>query len=416
MANYESLLALKARFVFPVAGPPIPGGCVTICGPSIVAVGSKVPDCPVQDLGNVAILPGFVNAHTHLEFSDLAVPIGRPSMPLPDWIRQVIEHRRATADAGPSAAMQGLRESLAAGTTALGEIATSDWRSNGRLEAELRSIVVMFHESIAPLRDRIARAVWAAEKFLLWGQTFKRVRPGLSPHAPYTVHPELLASLVELSQRFQVPLAMHLAESREEIELLRGGSGPFRELLEDLQSWDPLADARYPRIFDYLVQLARAPRALVIHGNYLDRAELDFLADRAEAMAVVYCPRTHHFFGHPSYPLARMLAMNISMALGTDSRASNPDLSLFEEMRFVAERHNDVMLSKILELGTLAGARALGLDRQMGTLEPGKLANLNVVRLDDASAGDPHELLFAPTARVVQTWVRGEITEQAADE
>jgi aminodeoxyfutalosine deaminase len=407
MANRESLIVLKARFVFPIAGPPIAGGWLGISGPGIVAVGQKVPDGPVRDLGNVAILPGLVNAHTHLEFSDLTAPIGRPGISLPDWIGQLVALRRATGETGRSAVAQGLRESLAAGTTALGEIATVDWRANSRLAAEPCASVVMFHESIAPVRDRVSDASRAAEMFLLSEQTLEQVRPALSPHASYTVHPELLTKLVNLGQRFQVPLVMHLAESPEEIELLRSGSGPFRALLERLQSWDPRADARYPRILDYLEQLARAPRALVIHGNYLDRVELDFLADRAATMAVVYCPRTHHFFGHSPYPLARMLAMNISMGLGTDSRASNPDLSLFEEMRFVSDHHREVKPSKILELGTIAGARALGLDAQMGTLEPGKLANLTVIQLDDRVVTDAHESLFAPSTRILQTWLRG---------
>jgi aminodeoxyfutalosine deaminase len=409
MADRHSPFVLKARYVFPVAAPPIDGGWLGISGSGIVAVGQKVPDGPVLDLGNAAILPGLVNAHTHLEFSDLAAPIGRPGISLPDWIEQVVARRRTTAETGQSAVAQGLRESLVAGTTALGEIATSDWRANCRPAVKPHANVVMFHESIAPLRDRVADASQAAEKFLLSEQTVEEVRAALSPHAPYTVRPELLTNLVGLARRFQVPLAMHVAESPEEIELLRSGSGPFRELLERLQSWDPRADARYPRVLDYLEQLARAPRALVVHGNYLDRVELDFLADRAKTMAVVYCPRTHHFFGHSPYPLARMLAMNISLALGTDSRASNPDLSLFEEMRFVAGHHREVKPSKILELGTLAGARALGLDARMGTLEPGKLANLTVIQLDDRPETDPHELLFAPSARVVQTWMRGEI-------
>jgi aminodeoxyfutalosine deaminase len=415
MIDRESLFVLKARYVFPVAAGPIAGGRLAVSGNRIVAVGESVPEGPQRDLGNVAILPGLVNAHTHLEFSDLTSPIGRPGMLLPDWIGLVVARRRVASETGPPAVTQGLRESLAAGTVAVGEIATSDWRVDRRHAAEQHANVVMFHESIAPVRDRIADAVAAAEKFLLSGQTLAQIRPALSPHAPYTVHPELLAKLVDLGQRFQVPLAMHLAESREEIELLQTGSGAFRELLERLQSWDPRADARYPRALDYLEQLARAPHALVIHGNYLDQAELDFLADRANTMAVVYCPRTHHFFDHPPYPLARMLAMNITMALGTDSRASNPDLSLFDEMRFVAQNHRQVKPSKTLELGTIAGTRALGLDQQMGTLEPGKLANFVVVQLGADEASDPHELLFAPATRVMQTWLGGQCVFQADD-
>ena len=409
MATRPLLLALQARYVFPVAGPPIADGMVAIRGSKIVAVGRNLAGTAVRDLGNVAILPGLVNAHTHLEFSRLAAPLGTPGMPLPAWIREAVAYRRATADAGNTAAVaQGLRESLAAGTTTLGEIATSDWRLAGAAAADAKMSVRMFYELIAPLADRVPDAVLAAERFLNAAAT-PTVLPALSPHAPYTVHPQLLAALVALGQRFQVPLAMHLAESREEIELLRSSSGPFAELLGDLNAWDPQPSARYPRVLDYLQQLARAPRVLVIHGNYLDDEETHFLAAHAGTMAVVYCPRTHHFFRHPAYPLARLMEWGVSMALGTDSRASNPDLSLLAEMRFVAEQHPEVDRSAVLTLGTLGGARALGVADQVGTLEAGKQADFAIVQIDPGTAKDPHELVFAPSARAVQTWVQGRV-------
>jgi aminodeoxyfutalosine deaminase len=401
-------LALKARYVFPVAGAPIADGFVTIHGERIESVGTARPDCEVRDLGDAAILPGLVNAHTHLEFSDLNVPLGQPGMSLPDWIRQVMGHRRDNLQPAIDRVQRGLAQSLSAGATLVGEIAVSDWRREVLSRSRPRPAMRVFHESIAPTTDRVASAVAAAEAFVGAETGISQTWPGLSPHAPYTVHPTLLSRIVDASVRFQVPVAMHLAESREELELLHTRGGPFRTLLKDLDAWDPRLAARLSSVGDYLRELARAPRALVIHGNYLSNEEVAFLSERAATMTVVYCPRTHHFFRHGPYPLAEMLASGVTIALGTDSRASNPDLSIFDEMCFVALHHPHVDRATILSLGTLNGAQALGLDHDMGSLAPGKLANLAVVQLGGTDAADPHELLLAGTSHVAQTWVNGE--------
>jgi len=413
MTHDQPTITLRARYVFPVDGPPIDGGTITIRGPRIVAVGEPQTVGEVHDLGDVAIVPGLVNAHTHLEFSDLAAPVGRPGMPLPQWIGHVVAHRWAATTDAPAAISQGLGESLACGTTTLGEIATGDARQivtryNGSPIAS-----VVFRESIAPRTDRVPAAAAEAEQFLRSTQASANLQPALSPHAPYTVHPRLLEAMLDLARRHAAPLAMHLAESREELELLERGTGPFRAMLERLDAWDPADDARYPRILNYLERLATAPRALVVHGNYLRADEIDYLAERAERMSVVYCPRTHAFFGHDAYPLAAMLAAGVSMALGTDSRASNPDLSLFEEMRFVAERHAAVSPARALELGTLAGAQALGVSNQTGSLSAGKLANLAIVGPLGPGSRDPHEALFAPGTTVQETWIQGRLASEA---
>ena len=131
-------------------------------------------------------------------------------------------------------------------------------------------------------------------------------------------------------------------------------------------------------------------------------------------MTVVYCPRTHAFFRHETYPLARRLAASVSLALGTDSRASNPDLNMFEEMRFVATRHPQVAPATVLDLGSINAARALGLDNEMGSLAPGKLANFAVVGPFEANANDPHEFLFDADVRVMQTWMAGALVRDVA--
>lgn len=199
---------------------------------------------------------------------------------------------------------------------------------------------------------------------------------------------------------------MHLAESPEELELLATGGGPFRTLLEELQAWSPGAIPIGTRVLDYLRVLATAPRAVVVHGNYLAADEIEFLAAHADRMSVVYCPRTHARFGHARYPLAKMLAVGVPIALGTDSRASNPDLSLLAEMRFVAQQHPEVASETILSMGTSNGA-ARGYGDGLGTLAVGSLANLAVVPLAEREAADPYELLFDSALPACQTWYRG---------
>ena len=158
---------------------------------------------------------------------------------------------------------------------------------------------------------------------------------------------------------------MHLAESREELEWIHSNSGPFREILGEAGAARSREGQR-SSILDYLELLAGASRALVVHGNYLTDEELDFIAARAATMAVVYCPRTHAFFGHQPYPLARMLEMGVPVALGTDSRASNPDLSVLAEMQFVAAHHPDVSAANSAGAGYPGRRKSAGARRNRG--------------------------------------------------
>ena len=396
-------LSLKARYVFPVAGEPIPGGVVTIRGPRIVAVGHRPEAGEVRDLRNVAILPGLINAHTHLEFSNLAEPLGEPGVPLADWVGEVVRFRQSDRYAPGQAVRLGLQECLASGTTALGEIAQVGWQA-GPFETGMPDATV-FLEWIGLTAERMAQNRIEAERHLAVASS--GWRPGLSPHAPYSVHPALVHRAVALSAERRVPVAMHLAESREEIELLGSARGPLRGFLEDLGIWNPAIFPPGRRPLDYLRALAEAHRALVVHGNYLDDEEIAFLAEHRDTMTVVYCPRTHAFFGHAEHPLPGLLSAGARVALGTDSRASSPDLSLLAEMRFVARRFPQIARRVVLSLGTRGGARALGRDHELGTLEPGMLADLAVVALPDRDVDDPHDLLFDSEEPVVATWCRG---------
>jgi cytosine/adenosine deaminase-related metal-dependent hydrolase len=447
MALTGSPCSLRARWVFPVSEPPLKDGVVTIADGRIVAVGSGSAEGPVEDLGEVALIPGLVNAHTHLEFSDLQQPIGSPEMDLVGWLRAVMEHRgrhspkpaaaegevetpRVVAPfsfqpAKPAAVKSpialGIEESLRHGVTTIGEIAQPRFADAAYHSGPCGG--TLFLELIAPRMDRVEAALEvarthlesahlaprdAAGEHLAERDEYVAWRVGLSPHAPYTVHPKLLVRAAALSAEFRAPLAMHLAESREELEFLRDHSGPFRELLDSRGGFDPAARHRGGRPLDELRCLLHSHRALVIHGNYLDDEEIEFLGWHCHRMAVVFCPRSHAWFDHAAYPLKKLLAAGAVVALGTDSRASSPDLSILAEMRHVAQSFPSISRATILELGTLGGARALGRDSEIGTLQQGKWADLTAIRMPDYSITDPHELLIDGEGDAVGTWVRGE--------
>ena len=382
----KNAIAYRARWVVPVARPPISGGVITVAEGRIVAVGQNDSGQPPVDLGDVALLPGMVNAHTHLEFSLLEQPLGYPGIGFSEWIGAVVAWRRSATDFAQipdrlpssgqlSAISRGLAESRNVGVCLLGDIATSA----GMEEYDACPTIagVVFHELLSLAQERVKPLLAMAEARLAGHrEADSRFIIGLSPHAPYTVHPELLRRACEVSVRYHSPLAMHLAETREELQLLQTHSGPLVERLQSLNAWHPQSLQPGLSAMDYLRSLATAHQSLVIHGNYLTAEEIAFIGANRDRMSVVYCPRTHAYFGHESYPLLQMLEAGVRVAVGTDSRASNPDLDLFAELRLIAAHQPTVSPDDILKMGTLWGAEALGRDRDYGSIAVGKVAAL----------------------------------------
>ena len=386
-------VAFRGRYVFPIDAPPIEDGELVIANGQIVGADRAAHGSDSLDLGNVAILPALINAHTHLEFSQLKNPLGAAGISFCDWIRAVLAYREqhpCTASAGIRA---GLDESVRAGTAMLGEIATcppekfSDYASTAS--------TVLFSEMIGLSSARVGQQLSAARKLTKKSASnIPQMHIGLSPHAPYTAHATLVGQVAQLSADRRFTVAMHLAETSEEIRLLRDQSGPIQELLAQRNLWEPSAFRKGMRPLDYLRLLAAAHRSLVIHGNFLDDDEIRFLGNRPHRMSLVYCPRTHAYFGHPRYPLRKMLDFGVNLAIGTDSRASNPDLSLLSEMRYVARNFSDVSSDEILRMGTIRGAAALGADDILGTLSSGKHASFIAVRLPPQDQPDVGRLVL----------------------
>jgi cytosine/adenosine deaminase-related metal-dependent hydrolase len=225
---------------------------------------------------------------------------------------------------------------------------------------------------------------------------------GISPHAPYSVAPQLFRDLVEHARTSRVPLAVHLAETPDELELLANGSGPLVDLFSESGFWRSDAIPRGTIPLHYLWLMDSLPRALIIHGNYLTAEECDFLAGKPN-LTVVYCPRTHAHFRHEPHPWIELQKRGAHVALGTDSRASNPDLSLWNEVQFLRSRFPQVAPATLLELATQAGASALGLGWRVGTLTPGKAADMTLVRLAGDEQDNPYERLLDPASQPVET-------------
>ena len=277
-----------------------------------------------------------------------------------------MEFRRRAAKRVQPARGAGAAREHRCGVTTLGDIAQPGWPVADVAASPLR--VTVFQELIAPTAERVRRCDEVGPIASPQRGDCRHSRRRLGKLAArvesaraYSVHPDLLAAVVALSAAEHVPVAMHLAESREELELLRHGTGPLRAFLEDLGAWDAGDDSgRVRGRWTICGCLASAHRTLVIHGNYLDDEEIGFLGANAERMTAVYCPRTHDWFAHDAYPLEKMLAAGVAVALGTDGRGSSPDLSLLAELRFAARRHPAVGLDRILQMGTHSRREGLG--------------------------------------------------------
>jgi cytosine/adenosine deaminase-related metal-dependent hydrolase len=389
---------LTARWLFPVSRPPLEGGTIGIDGDRIAAVEPHGRYTAALDLGDVAVLPGLVNAHTHLDLSGLA---GRclPGHNLPDWLRSVIGSRRQlTPEQVERDIRQGLSDCLHYGTTLVGDISAFGASYQLLRDASLRAVV--FHELLGVPVERARQAWTGAEQWLASVELTSTCRPGLSPHAPYSVRSSLFKQVAERARRDSLPVSIHLAESREEIELMYHRCGPFVEFLQGLGVWDP--NGLVPG-FDEILSLYQGVSPLLLaHGTYLD-----LLSPIPKDAAVVYCPRTHAAFGHQPHPFRDMLRSGVRVALGTDSLASNPDLSVWNEVRFLHERHPDMPGADLLRLATLSGAEALGWDTETGSLEPGKSADLVVMPLTERT-GDVYGDLFHTSAGVRSVMFRGQ--------
>ena len=375
-----------ARWVLPITQPPIENGTVVESDGLIIYVGPRAGAPPGEDhdLGESILLPGLVNTHTHLELTAMRGFL--QDLCFSDWIDKLRESRNEMMDreALLDSARLGIVEGVEAGITTYADTCSSG--------------VVM--EAMRELEDRV--------EALRLEQT-ELVSLGVSPHAPYTVSDPLYDAAARFANSRQLPLAMHIAESEPEFELVVRGKGDFSE------RWQRRSIAVSPRarspiaLLEDRGALERGP--LLIHCVRVDVDDIEIMARRS--CSVAHCPASNAKFGHGIAPLLPLMAAGIRVGIGSDSVASNNRMDILDEARLsvlihraATRRHDAFGAHDALQLATIGGARALGIASRVGSLEVGKDADLAAFRIDiprTTPTGDPYSAaVFALPGRLAE--------------
>ena len=399
----------RAAWVCPIVQPPILDGWVAVANGRIAAIAAAGEPPPTQatNLGAVAVLPGLINAHTHLELSWLRGRVP-PAASFTDWIKQLFvtrggRHERTDDANVTDAARQAAGEAREYGTAGIGDISNSLATVEPIRASGLRGIV--FHELLGfnlPTGKSVEETrPYRASAAALGGDV---VRVSVAPHAPYSVSPEMFRAIRAEVDQSAVPItSVHVGESMGEVEFLRDGSGPWPGILEWVGStrddWMPpgLGPVEY---LDSLGMLDA--RTLVVHGVQLSDVSLQRLA--AIGSTLVTCPRSNQWVGAGVPPIERFYASGVKLAIGTDSLTSVDDLNLFAELKTMRRLAPSIPARRLLESATRIGAEALGLGSELGTIEVGKRAALIAVDLPPDVVDIEEHLLSGIDSRQVR-WV-----------
>lgn len=369
------MTVVRARWVLPTAGTQISNGWVAADRGRIVDTGRGTPPAAARDLGDVVLLPGLVNAHTHLELSWLEGRVP-PQDSMDAWIRTMMAIRRAGPAGGEvvvsSAMHAAISRMRATGTVLVGDVSNSLVSIAPLAEASMAATI--FHEILGFRPVDPAGLVREAHRRLADHPITRSSdhKWSVVAHAPYSTSPSLFR---EIAARHEgpAPLAVHLAESNEEMAFLQSGRGPIRDMLEALEVWDeawapPGAHpVRYLKSLGYLL-----PGTLLVHGVHLGPLDLE---DARDARAIVVtCPRSNVWVGGGVPPVARFYSSGVSVAIGTDSLASVDSLNMFDELAALRRLAPEVEAARLLESATRVGAQALGHGADFGSLTPGKRA------------------------------------------
>ena len=377
---------------------------------------SDVPNPPsarTLDCPNAAALPGLVNLHTHLELTGL-----RGAVPDEDffaWIGRVRNAKESLSEAEfAAAAVSGLRETWHSGTTTVADTGTSG--ATVTALSELGGRGIYYQEAIAPDPSRCDATMQSLRASVeqLQNSASDSVTVGVSPHAPYTVSPQLYAAVASYARTEGLPLAAHLAESRAEWQLITLGEGQFAGMWRD-RAIPPIEPARSS--IEYVQRFGILGRDLLaIHCVHVDEADLSHMSELNVPVAA--CPRSNLRHGHGYPPLADFIGANLRIGFGTDSAASVDSLDIRMEAKLAHER-SGLSAVDCVRMLTLDGAAAVGLDGETGSLDPGKWADICLIELSDTRRRATEllacDLLDSVASPVAVTIVGGRVVYRGGD-
>ncbi|HEY5505896.1 MAG TPA: amidohydrolase family protein [Coriobacteriia bacterium] len=410
-------MLLAAKYVLPISAPHIEDGAVLVRGDRIEAVGSRYqlekdhPDEPVRDFGLAVLMPGFVDLHTHLEYSVFRGAVD--DVPYTAWKMQVSQkQQRLAPDDWRDSAVLGAMEALGSGITTIGDITNSGYSLLAAKEAGLAGI---FYREVSTMdKTKVAgRMQQAAEDIEDWQAAIAGcpIEIGIAPHSPYTCHPSLFEACAELAIAKDLPAAIHLAGSQDEYDFVRYGSSALAQDFRVQSGWRDVAwmpTGVSPVRYVLQWGLFQVPRLLAVHCVHVDESDIAILAQNS--VAIAHCPRCNAKLGMGNAPLAQFFEHGINVGLGTDSPASANTVDPFDEMRIGLLLQRGVAgesdftryftARTFIRLATIWGARALGLEDEVGSLEPGKRADIVAVDLSSS----PHMVPTAdPYSAIVHT-------------
>jgi cytosine/adenosine deaminase-related metal-dependent hydrolase len=391
--------------------PPIEDGLIGISDGRIVALGraSEVVADSVEDIGDTILIPGLINAHTHLELGWCRGLIS--PCPLWEWFDELIrlnrlpeaeENRRRSIAAGAA-------ESLAAGVTCVADISRTGASAEILRSSPIRSRCYLELITGAQTPPNNAASLEARLSGLLSADGAQS-RVGISPHAPYSVSEVDLSSCAELAARLNLPLMLHLLETPEERDWYRQGGGAVADYLtrHNLKGSESSVPQEPIELLARAGVLSLAP--VLAHVNYVTDDQIRRI--REAGASVVWCPRTHEYFGHRPHRWCDMISAGINVCFGTDSLASAPSLSIIEELRHVARSGAGISAATLLKGATTQAARALRLDSVIGSLSIGKDADMAAFPWTTDGDAEPVSNLIHSGKSVEKTWIRGESIHQ----
>jgi len=377
-----------ANYLFTGDAPPLVGGALLAVDGQIAAVGPLAdvkranPAVEIVDYPDAVITPLLINAHTHLELTDFpawAKAAGEAAEPdgFVDWILRLIRIKRTLSKKHyDRSLLNGIQQSIAAGTGAVGDILSQHSCRRLYYGADLKG--VLFLESLGR-NPEIINHVKLELRSVLAEQQIGQVRLGLSPHSPYSISAAYLSDIYTKCRQEKLPCTTHLAESSAEVEFIMRSSGELASRFYPRVGWEYLIPPPSGcRPTEYLQQCGGLfPGNLLVHGVQLTTDEINLIA--AARMHLVLCPRSNSRLKVGTAPVAKLLAAGVNLALGTDSMASNNNLSVWDEMAFAHRCFSGSLdAPTLLRMATLGGAEALGVEGRLGSLSTGKNASFQI--------------------------------------
>ena len=416
----RNIKKINADWVLPITSPPIKDGIVLTDGKAIKAVGSgkelsKFPYDEIIDCSGKIILPGFVNAHSHLELTGFRGKIEK-GLPFTDWARKVVSIRKdITENEIATAIKDGVDELISSGVTTVGDFSQTGITAKILNERGLRGTVFLEFSGFNPeQKDEKLRQLKELlnyeidSKLITHHSSLITVNFGIAPHAPYSVSPELLKESHNFAQEKRLPLAIHISEMLEEIEFIKNGSGAMKDLLIDFGVWNDKWMPPQTTPVQYLQNMGILKGAIGIHLNIVTEEDIHILKENS--MSVVYCPGSNKWFGRNwKYPLREFLNNDINVAIGTDSLSSNEKLNMFYEMRVLKENFPDLENDIILKMATVNGAWAIGFGGEIGEIAIGRKADIIGIDIKDSSFNNPIEYVINKAEKVSFSMINGEV-------